>query len=178
MRVGEGCVHGRGGAPFWGRTSNLCSGLREEIVGAVALRDSVIAEAVDAQAALDGRAGEEGCSPAGQVLVLGETQKDFGLVSATDAENPGKDGHVGYGVLVAAHVVLVRQMPIQYIQLPFHLHGEPVDSILDLDRGVSVEMTKASAQKWRTADSVRNNQIPQRPQNLGAHACPSARIAS
>ena len=43
------------------------------------------------------------------------------------------------------------QPPVEYVELTFHLHGEAVDRIFDLDRRIGVEMTEAAAEIGRAA---------------------------
>ena len=43
---------------------------------------------------------------------------------------PGPDGHVGDGVLVAGEEFVVCEPPVEHVELPLDLHGEPVDGVL------------------------------------------------
>jgi hypothetical protein len=119
----------------------------------VALRHGAVAGRADAQAALDGRAGEEGVAPAGEVGVVVQGEEGVGAVAAGEAEDPGEDGHVGDGVLVAAHEGAVGEVLVEQVELALGLGGEAVDGVLDVDGRVDVEVPEASAQEWRAAAS-------------------------
>ena len=43
---------------------------------------------------------------------------------------PGPYGHVGDGVLVAGEEFVVCEPPVEHVELPLDLHGEPVDWVL------------------------------------------------
>ena len=47
---------------------------------------------------------------------------------------PGPDGHVGDGVIVAGEELVVLEPPVEHVELPLRLHGEPVDRVLPSER--------------------------------------------
>ena len=104
---------------------------------------------VDHAAALDGGAHVDPLRPAHQVLVAGGVQEFGGVIGAPQhqAAIPGPDRHVGDRIIFARHIVIVRQMPVEHVQLPLHLHGIAVDRIFVFFRRIGVEMTKAAAQQ-------------------------------
>src|SRR3546814_4929147 len=58
----------------------------------------------------------------------------------------GPDRHVGDRVRAAGHVLVVRQVPIEDVELALGLHRETVDGVFDLDRRIGVEMPEAAAE--------------------------------
>mmetsp|Transcript_30028 Transcript_30028/g.74499 ORF Transcript_30028/g.74499 Transcript_30028/m.74499 type:complete len:210 (-) Transcript_30028:429-1058(-) len=135
-----------------------------EVRGGVAVPHGVVAPAVDAEAALHARARVQQRTPPGHVHVRVHLNELLGAVEHVDAADPGEDGEVRDGRLVAAaHVVAPRQLLVQHVQLALGLHGEAVDAVLDVHRGVVVEVAEAAA------DVGRGARLPEQPVHaLGA----------
>ena len=52
---------------------------------------------------------------------------------------PGPDGHVGDAVLFAGEESVVREPPVEHVELPLGLHGEPVDRVLPSEIVINYE---------------------------------------
>ncbi len=83
--------------------------------------------------------------------------------SLDEAAVPGKDRDVGDAVARAAEVLALREPAIEHVELALHLHGEPIDRVFDLGRGIEVEVPEASAEVGRAPH------LPEQPgQDFGA----------
>ena len=129
------------------------------------LAGGVAEGAVDHAAALDGGALGDGVGPALDVFVVLHRQELARLIDHALGQGavPRPDGHVGDGVDVAGQKLAFRQAAVEHVQLAFHLHGEAIDGIFDLGRGIGVKMPEPAAEIGRGAH------LPEQPrQALGA----------
>src|SRR6185295_11831674 len=131
----------------------------------VQLLGGVANRTVDHPAALDGRPfGYRSC-PADDMSILMPLQKlaRTVLCPLRQAAIPGPNRHIGDRILIACHVLVVLEVTIEHIQQALGLHREAVDRILNFDRRVMIEMTKA------TTDVRRTSHLPEQPvQRFGA----------
>src|SRR5690606_35970947 len=115
---------------------------------------------VDFAAALYCRTLPDLFSPAQHVSIgvgLEELRSLIHLVSRYSAV-PGPDGHVGNTVFFPRHIAMLRQLPVEHIQLTFGFHGVAVDRVFEFLRRIGVKMTEA-ASKQRSATHLPDQPI-------------------
>mmetsp|Transcript_23611 Transcript_23611/g.72634 ORF Transcript_23611/g.72634 Transcript_23611/m.72634 type:complete len:286 (-) Transcript_23611:249-1106(-) len=125
--------------------------LLEEVLGGVALGDGVVAEAGDADAALDGGALFDGGVPLEEVRVVGELEEGLGAVAVLDEVEPGPDRDVGDGVLGAAEVRLVGQVLVEDVELSFEFDRGAVEAEFKGKGCILVPQAEAGAAPVRRA---------------------------
>ena len=79
---------------------------------------------------------------------MGATPYLAGVVEQAQNEGavPRHDRHVGDRVLGACHVLRLRQVSVEDVELALDLHGVAIDGVLDLLRRVGVEVAEAAAE--------------------------------
>lgn len=135
------------------------------IMAFVQLLSKIAYGAVDHPAPLNGGPLGNRLCPADDMNVLLPLQEltRTVLCALRQAAIPGPNRHIGDRVLIASHILVFREVPIQHVQLALRFHREPVDRILNLDRRVMIEMTEP------TADVGRTTHLPEQPvQRFGA----------
>src|SRR5262249_6126507 len=128
----------------------LCFG--REIAGVMPLAQLFFrppAGAVDHPPALDGRALADFLRPARQVLIFVRLQELARIVVGGAVQHavavPRPDRHIGDRIFVAGDETMVREVLVEHIQEPFHLHCKTVDGVFDLHRSIGIEMPEAAA---------------------------------
>src|ERR1700730_11010708 len=97
--------------------------------------------AVDHASALHRRAFGDGVGPALHVFVLLYAQEFAGAVEHALRKTavPGPYRDVRDRIDVAGEIFVVRQAPVEHVELTLHLHREAVDGVFDLAWRVGVE---------------------------------------
>src|SRR6516162_4875162 len=127
-----------------------------EIAGVMALVQLFFrrpAGAVDHSPALDGRALTDFFRPACQVFIFVRLQERARVVVGGAVQYavavPRPDRNIGDRIFVAGDELIVRKLPVEHVELAFHLHRKTVDGVFDLHRRIGVEMPKATAKIGR-----------------------------
>ena len=68
---------------------------------------------------------------------------------------PRPDRHIGDCILVAGDELIVRELPVEHVELAFQLHCKTVDGVFDFHRSVGVEMPEAAAPDRASNPSAR-----------------------
>jgi hypothetical protein len=53
--------------------------------------------------------------------------------------------HIGDRIFVAGDELIVRKLPVEHVELAFHLHCKTVNGVFDLHRSIGIEMPEAAA---------------------------------
>lgn len=108
---------------------------------------------IDPTPALHRRALAHFPDPVSQVGMSLYLQKFAGFAepSIDQRSLPGPSGDVGNAVPVTGKVMRLRKRAIQYIELAFDRHGEPVDRVLDPGRRAGEEAPETAADTRRAA---------------------------
>lgn len=126
--------------------------LRREIAGVMALVQLFFrrpASAVDHSPALDGRALADFFRPARQVFIFARLQELARVVVGRAVQHavaaPRPDRHIGDRIFAAGDELIVRKLPVEHVELAFHLHCKTVNGVFDLYRSIGIEMPEAAA---------------------------------
>src|SRR6202011_5017596 len=123
------------------------------VVTFVQLTGKLAPGAVDHAPPLHRRTLGDGVGPALHVLVLLHAQEFAPTIEHALRQTavPGPDRDICDRIVVTCHILVVRKLPVEHVELTLHLHREPIDRVFDLGRRVGVEVTKPAAEIGRAA---------------------------